>query len=167
MPTAVTHVLLTIIAVDLYRDYFYKHKKVITLHMVFLGGVFGLIPDIDIPIYWLLKNVFGISVGFFHRTYTHTFLIPLALLLFAVLFHKRHKLSIMLGIASFAVSFHIILDLVLMGYVAPFWPLSDITVGLGLLDRLAWPALMEGIDAILLLGWLWHEEKKHRITDFI
>ncbi len=24
-----------------------------------------------------------------------------------------------------------------------------------------------GLDALILLGWLWHEEKKHKISDFI
>jgi hypothetical protein len=24
-----------------------------------------------------------------------------------------------------------------------------------------------GLDALILLAWFWHEEKKHRISDFI
>lgn len=167
MPTAVTHVLLTIISVDLYRDYFFKHKRMITMKMLLWAGVFGLLPDIDIPIYWLLKNIIGLPVEWFHRTFTHSFLIPLILLILAIILQKMHKASIMLAIASFAWSLHIILDLLLMGYAIPFWPFYNIEVGVGILDRIGWPALMEGIDALLLLGWLWHEELKHKISDFI
>ncbi len=50
MPFAVTHVLLTIILVGLYRDYVTKHQKYFTLHTVFIAGFSGLLPDIDIPL---------------------------------------------------------------------------------------------------------------------
>ena len=79
MPLAVTHVLLTIMIVDLYRDYVAKHKKYFTLHTVFIAGFAGLLPDIDIPLNWVL-NIFG--AGIIHGTITHTplfafiFLIP-------------------------------------------------------------------------------------------
>ena len=55
MPLAVTHVLLTIIMVDLYRDYITKHKGYFTLHTVFIAGFAGLLPDIDIPLNWILN----------------------------------------------------------------------------------------------------------------
>lgn len=49
MPLAVTHVLLTIIAVDLFRDYFLKNKRYFTIHTVFIAGIAGLLPDMDLP----------------------------------------------------------------------------------------------------------------------
>lgn len=56
MPLAVTHVLLTIILVDLFRDYIMKnHKKYLTLHTIMIAGIAGLLPDIDIPLFWLLN----------------------------------------------------------------------------------------------------------------
>ena len=55
MPFAVTHVISSIILVDLYRDYVAKHKKYFTLHTVFIAGLAGLLPDIDLPLNWLLN----------------------------------------------------------------------------------------------------------------
>ena len=87
MPLAVTHVILTIILVDLYRDYFAKHKKYFTIHTLFIAGFAGLLPDIDIPLNWLL-SIFGISI--LHRTITHTplfaviFLVPAFIFLYNI-----------------------------------------------------------------------------------
>ena len=73
MPLAVTHVIITIIIVDLYRDYVTKHKKYFTLHTVFIAGLGGLLPDIDFPISHIL-NYFGYSAGLlYHGGITHTF----------------------------------------------------------------------------------------------
>ena len=54
MPQAVVHVLFAIIALDLVRDYLIKDKKKFPLHYVFIGGVAGLLPDIDIPVFWFV-----------------------------------------------------------------------------------------------------------------
>ncbi|MFH1409295.1 MAG: metal-dependent hydrolase [Nanoarchaeota archaeon] len=167
MPTAVTHVLLTIISVDIYRDYFYKHKDLISLKMLLWAGIIGLMPDIDIPIYWLLNNVLKLSVPWFHRAFSHTFLIPLLLVILAFVFREKHRTSIMFAIASFAWTGHLLLDMIFAGYAPIFWPFSKVEIGLDLLTRIGWPALQEGIDAVLLIAWLWHEEWKHKISDFI
>ena len=39
MPLAVTHVLLTIIAIDIFRDYIIKKKRLIPLNFLFIGGL--------------------------------------------------------------------------------------------------------------------------------
>ena len=61
MSLAVTHVILTIIAVDLYMDYFTKSKKYFTLHTILVAGIASLLPDIDILINWTLR-LFGYSI---------------------------------------------------------------------------------------------------------
>lgn len=168
MPQAVVHVLFTIIALDLIRDHFLKNKKQLPLHYVFIGGVAGLLPDIDIPLFWLMKNFLGFDVPWFHRVFTHT-------LLFAgifaaaslALFGISKKLSKIAAIIAFGVSFHIFLDWLLVGSVAPFYPFSYEAYGLDLINRTSLPGAIEGLEAIVLLWWLWHEEKKHKITDFI
>ncbi|MFH1133393.1 MAG: metal-dependent hydrolase [Nanoarchaeota archaeon] len=167
MPTAVTHVLLTIIAVDILRDYVFKHKHLLNMKVLLFAGVMGLAPDIDIPLYWLLKNILGLDIGWFHRTFTHSVFIPLIFLALALIYSKRHKVMVLFAVASFAWTFHIGLDMVFAGYAMPFWPLSTTAVGLDILGRLGWPDLMEGLDALLLLGWLLHEEIRHKISDFI
>lgn len=168
MPFAVTHVLASIISVDLYRDYFARHKKYFTLHTVFIAGFAGLLPDIDIP--------FGHFLGFFgidlmHRGFTHTplfasiFLIP-AFLLWKT---KKHKSAMYFFVISFGILSHIILDYAVSsdyGGIMFFYPFSNVQYGLDLLKN-ASHTFFAGLDAIILLLWLWHEEIKHKISDYI
>jgi membrane-bound metal-dependent hydrolase YbcI (DUF457 family) len=173
LPLAVTHVILTIIAIDLYRDYFAKNKKFLSLHLILIGGIAGLLPDIDIPLGWIL-NLFGINIV--HGSITHTlwfavlFFIP-CLLFYAKGNKKNALLYLVIGLGVFS---HIFLDWLLGGGmhygVMWFFPFSMQTYKIHLLNNLgslglnAW---QQGIDALILLAWLWHEEVKHKIKDFI
>lgn len=168
MPYAVTHVLAAIILVDLYRDYLAKHKKYFTLHTVLIAGIAGLLPDIDIPLNYLL-NFFGIHLV--HRTITHTpifgfiFLIPGSILWY----QKKHKQALHFFVISFGILLHIFLDYSLAsdpGRIMLFYPISTSTYALNLLQNIS-QNFFAGIDAIILLAWLWHEEMKHKISDFI
>ena len=168
MPFAVTHVLASIILVDLYRDYFAKHKKYFTLHTIFIAGFAGLLPDMDIPLNWLL-NLFGASLG--HRTITHTPLFAFIFLIPAFILwkNKKHKIAMYFFVTSFAVFLHIFLDYFFStdnGGIMFFYPLSMADYALNLLKG-ASTTFFAGIDAIMLLLWLWHEEFKHKISDFI
>ena len=168
MPFAVTHVLSSIILVDLYRDYFAKHRKYFTLHTIFIAGFAGLLPDIDIPLNWLL-NLFGANLG--HRIITHTPLFALVFLIPAlILLHKKkHTIAIYFFVTSFAVFLHIFLDYFFStdnGGIMFFYPFSTSDYALNLLKGTS-AMFFAGIDAIILLLWLWHEEIKHKISDFI
>ena len=168
MPQAVVHVLFTIIALDLFRDHLLKNKHKLSLHYVFIGGVAGLLPDIDIPIYWLLNKFLGFNVPFFHRVFTHTFLFILIFLFISLIyFDLNRKVSILFGIITFGVAFHIFLDWLLVGSITPFYPFSYTAYGLNLIGRIHLPLAVEGLEAIVLLWWLWHEEKTHKISDFV
>jgi len=174
MPFAVTHVLLAIIAVDLFRDYYMKqHKKYITLHTLVIAGIAGLLPDIDVPLNWLFTS-FGYSIPILQHGYlTHTpffgliFLIPA----FILWNKKKHKTATYFFVITFGILFHLFLDYVLGGGAPQgimfFWPLSTIPFKLHLLANFNLASLPAGIDAVILLAWLWHEEKKHKISDFI
>lgn len=168
MPFAVTHVLLSIIAVDLYRDYFAKHKRYFTLHTVFIAGFAGLLPDIDILLS-LFLNLFGVE--FLHRGSTHTILFGLIFLIPAIIlwFNKKHKTAMYFFVTTFGILLHIFLDFTFSsdtGGIMFFYPLSFAEFGLNLVKGFN-PILLAGIDAIILLLWLWHEEVKHKISDFI
>lgn len=168
MPQAVVHVLFTIIALDLLRDHFLKNKKKLPLHYIFIGGVAGLLPDIDVPLFWILNNFLGFSVPWFHRVFTHTFLFIIMFLAISLLYFDFNKrLSKLFLVVAFGVGFHIFLDWLVIGTIAPFYPFSDASYGLNLIKMVNLPAAMEGLEAIVLLAWLWHEEKLHRISDFI
>jgi|SRR3989338_9811761 len=168
MPFAVTHVLASIILVDLYRDYVAKHKKYFTLHTVFIAGFAGLLPDMDIPWGYLL-NFFGIEL--WHRTITHTLLFGLIFLIPAIILwkNKKHKAAMYFFVISFGILIHILLDYIVSsdnGGIMFFYPLSTASYALDLLKGTS-PTFFAGIDAIILLLWLWHEEMKHKISDFI
>ena len=170
MPFAVTHVLSSIILVDLYRDYFAKHKKYFTLHTIFIAGFAGLLPDIDIPINWFL-NFFGVSIS--HGTITHTPLFGLIFLIPGFIFwrQKRHKAAMYFFVVCFGILLHIFLDYFLGGGqnegIMVFYPFSEAAFKLHLLTKLNFPNIPAAIDAIILLLWLWHEEIKHKISDYL
>lgn len=178
MPFAVTHVLSSIIAVDLYRDYLTKHKKYFTLHTIFFAGLGGLLPDIDIPLGHVL-GWFGLELG--HRTITHTpffallFLIPgLILWMQNGRRKKTGKIALYLFVITFGIAMHLLLDFVLApdmaGGLVPFYPFSTAEYSMGLLGDLSTIQTMSifaAIDATLLILWLWHEEWRHKIRDYI
>ncbi|MBW2974973.1 metal-dependent hydrolase [Candidatus Woesearchaeota archaeon] len=167
MPLAVTHVLLTIIAIDIFRDYIIKNKKLIPLNYIFIGGIAGLLPDMDIPLFWLL-SIFNSSIAWFHGEFTHIFLIPAAILAISIIAYRfNSKMGILLGIISFGYAFHIALDFLFYGCnISPFWPFLNLGFR-GITGYIKLRNLEMGLDAFILLGWLWHEEVKHKISDFI
>jgi membrane-bound metal-dependent hydrolase YbcI (DUF457 family) len=173
MPLAVTHVILTIIAIDLYRDYFAKNKKLLSLHTILIGGIAGLLPDIDVPLGWIL-NYFGISLV--HGSITHTLWFSVLFFIPALLFYskKNYKVAVIYLVISLGVFSHIFLDWLLGGGmhegVMWFFPFSTATYKLHLLSNIGNAGLQmwqQAVDALILLLWLWHEEVKHKIKDFI
>ena len=169
MPFAVTHVLLAIIAVDLYRDYYAKHKKYFTLHTVFIAGFAGLLPDIDIPLNWFL-NLIGAEIV--HRTITHTPLFAMIFLIpaFILWSYKKHKIAMYFFVTTFGILLHLFLDYAFVvdaaGGIMFLYPFSAAAYGLNLLQNVS-PGMFAAMDAIILMLWLWHEEMKHKISDFI
>ncbi len=167
MPTAVVHVLLTIIAIDLFRDYFLPkhHLKKFPRWMVLVGGIAGLLPDVDMPFTWAYNFIFGTNVNF-HAGVTHAYIFAALFLGVAWLLHfmKKEKASMLFAIIFFGYAFHITLDFfVLGGAYMPLWPFSAFQMPRTFisLDHLF------GLDAILLILWLVHEEFKHKIKDYI
>jgi membrane-bound metal-dependent hydrolase YbcI (DUF457 family) len=167
---AVTHVILTIILVDLYRDYVTKHRKYFTIYTLFIAGIGGLLPDIDIPLSQII-SYFGYSPGLLsHGEITHTILFGLIFLIpaFILLRKKKHKESMYFFVISFGILFHIFLDLIVNeGYYMLLWPLTTQTYSITQLANLGMNGIQVSLDAIILLLWLYHEEVKHKIKDFI
>jgi membrane-bound metal-dependent hydrolase YbcI (DUF457 family) len=170
MPLAVTHILLAIIIVDLFRDYVIKdHKKYFTLHTLLIAGIGGLLPDIDIPISWAVKFL-GLNIPLLlHRGITHTLLFSLIFLVSGIILWKKKNLKIAgyFFVLSFGIFLHLMLDFVLGSWevgVMWFWPIVQTPFKLMTVDL---REFIMGLDAILLLSWLWHEEHKHKIVDFI
>ncbi|MBU2634111.1 MAG: metal-dependent hydrolase [Nanoarchaeota archaeon] len=170
MPYAVTHVLIAIIIADIIRDYFLKKK--FSLIYILIAGIAGLLPDIDIPIYWIINSFTNIPD--IHRAFTHTIFLPLILFGLAFIFKnkKLFKLDLKLTflMLSLGTFIHLLLDFTLAGYIVLFYPVSYTIYGLNLVQYL--PSIIQetffpSLDAVLLILWLIHEEVKHKISDFI
>ena len=172
MPLAVTHVILTIIVVDIYRDYFLKNKEHFTLHTVMIAGIAGLLPDIDIPLSKLLA-MFNYFPGWLqHGGITHTIFFGIIFLIPALYFWKKQNKTIATYFfaITFGILFHIFLDFFLGGGrwegIMFFWPILDQSYKLHLLHDFGRDIFLS-LDAVILLLWLYHEEVKHKISDFI
>ena len=173
MTFAVTQVFTSLIAGDLHRDYISKHRKHFTLHTIFIAGFAGLLPDIDIPLGKFLE-LFGVELS--HRTFTHTpffaliFLIP-AFILWGM---NKKKVAVYFFVTTFGIFTHLLLDFVISpdmaGGVLLLYPFSYAQFSIGLLPNLNTIQTMQlfaAIDAVILMLWLWHEEWKHKIRDYI
>ncbi|HII15927.1 MAG TPA: metal-dependent hydrolase [Nanoarchaeota archaeon] len=167
MTNAATHILVPLILADIYRDYIARKK--FHLFYVLVAGIAGLFPDIDIAIYWILNLFSKVPIGAVHRQFTHTIFIPLAFLLVALLWKKNRKAALFFGMISFGIFTHLVLDVLFAGQIAPFYPFSQVPIGLNLLSMLGIEAgiFPTVLDGVLLAGWLIHEFVKHRIRDFI
>jgi hypothetical protein len=175
MPFAVTHVILTIIIIDIFRDYI--AKKRFSMWFVLIGGVAGLLPDIDLPITWIWNFISNTSISF-HRLYTHSILWPLILLIIGIIINSlnkaeytifkwdvpKHKIFLFFIMLSFGWFFHIFLDCMLAAdgllNFLPGIPLSFCP------SAFSNESLM-GLDAIILVLWLIHEQWKHEIKDYV
>lgn len=178
MPQAVTHFLIPVILLEIFRNLFVKYKTSFPVHYVFIGGLAGLLPDFDVAAYYVL-SFFGFTINEVHRTFSHNIFVPLFFVLLAVIFYKfknkelgKHhlKLSKIFLVIAFGISIHLLLDMIVQGYVAPFYPILNGSVGLNLIKFFpcAWQnTIIPTLDAVLLILWMIYLEVKHKISDFI
>ena len=172
MPLAVTHILVPLVLADIYRDYI--SKKRFNIRYVLIAGLAGLLPDIDILIGWVLNIFKYFDISQLHRTFTHTLFFPLAFLILFLLtenynprFIKRQKLKLnyIFLATAFGVLIHILLDALFSG---PVYILPNIRFGFNLIPLDSFQGtFFAGLDAIIIVIWLIHEELKHRISDYI
>jgi len=155
----------------------YTHTFIIPV-IILIAGIAGLLPDIDVIAYWFLHLAFGTPLEAIHRVYTHTFIIPIIILAAGLIIWKSKKLNINLGsrmrlgpiiiLIAFGYFIHIVLHFLIIGVVYPFYPLSSISIGLNMVSYSGvGGSLLAGLDAILLVLWLVHEEMRHKISDYI
>ncbi len=180
MPQAVTHVLVPIILLSIFRYIYQKRtKKEFHMQYVLIGGLAGVIPDFDIPIYWVISN-FGYAFEQVHRTFLHTLFIPVIFLALAFISNLTFKrkigknnlsLTTILLICAFGSLIHLILDATIAGYIMPLYPLSLLKIGTGFPFNLFPENLglmfLATLDGVLFILWIIYLELKHKISDFI
>ncbi len=163
MGLAVTHVIITIVILDLFRHYVFGKQK-FPRYLLVIGGIAGLFPDIDIPIGWMMTLFTGTQITL-HRIFTHSFIFPLLFLIIAIVLHynKNHKWGRIGYVIAAGWTLHIIFDCIYGGYLPLVWPFDLIT------SCPSWGLMKfsEGIDAIILVLWLAHEEIHNKIRDYI
>ena len=178
MAQAVLHILLPLILLSLFKDYYDKtHKRKFSLRYVLIGGLAGILPDIDFIFLWITsftKNPIN-----YHGTITHSLIFPIFFFILFLIF-KNTKLEIkakkqnlkwstIFLVIFFGVLIHIILDLLFHPSSFPFYPLA-INLGINLknfIPEQLYSLLIPTIDAILFIFWLIYLELKHKISDFI
>ncbi len=149
MPQVITHILVPLILASLFRDYYIKrkNKKKFPLHYVLIAGISGVLPDLDVAVFWILY-FFGFTFDSIHRTFMHTLFVPLIFVLLALITSKvkskelgKHKLklSIIFLMIAFGSFIHLLLDATFQGSIIPFYPLSNFSVGMDILGYLPLP----------------------------
>lgn len=155
MALAVTHILVAIVIVSLYRTYFAKPK--FSKWYVLLAGIAGLLPDLDYPLQTIFPDY--IFHGMFHLVYVAVLLSLIALILYY--FELSRKYYLIVGILAFGFFLHLSLDCVAGGYEF-FYPFSAMNFCPKSVPARFWP----GLDAIILVLWLIHEYYAHKIKAF-
>lgn len=177
MPHAVTHIIITMVIVSLIRHYIVG-KQNMKLYLVLVGGLGGILPDLDIPIYWVLRFLNGANLLDVHRGTTHTIYFLLIFIIIALVFQflvKHKELTKVFWILSLGIFLHLILDAVLSGYINPlyfdFLGIRfgiDYPIGLNILDFQGGleDTLVPAFDGVVLILWLIHEYAKNNIKEF-
>jgi len=165
MPNAVTHVLLALILLSFFRHHIVKRKD-FPLYLVLIGGIAGLLPDIDVLIYWFTSGIFTLSEV--HRLFTHNFIIPIVIFLIGLIVWKyKDKVGKVFMAVGFGWFLHVWLDGFFSGTVYPLYPFTNLSWGLNLFPSTIFSgSLYAGIDAILLIGWLVYEYWQHNIKEY-
>lgn len=179
MPNPLTHVLISIILIELFREYVIKNNRVFPRYYILVAAIGGIIPDLDYIAYYLLFPR-GYGIEELHRTFLHSLFIPLIFVLIGLFIlkinfkinwlRKRHvRLSVVFFILAFGSLIHIILDAIFSGVIMPFYPVSFWKIGLNivvLFPEEIRSSISHLIDVILLFFWLFWMEFKLRISDY-
>ena len=164
MAGPVTHVLVPMILLEVYRRYI--SKKSFPYWMVLLGGLFGALPDFDIVIGYGWNALTGHHT-WMHRMFSHSLLLVLMSLAAGLVFYlgyrnrwwKRKKwityTYTILFIASFAVFTHVMLDCI-NGFQYIFWPLS---FSCSCPNWIPDPKTAMVLDGVMLVLWLLLDER--------
>ncbi len=155
MAQAVTHVLIAIILVAIYRDYYAKPK--FSNFYILLAGFAGLLPDLDYPLHLMFPQYF--YHGQFHIMFVPMILVLATIFLYALKSDRKYYLAS--EILALGYILHFALDCMGGGYDY-FAILPIMNYCPQLIAQKFWPAA----DAIILMLWLCYEYYGHKIREF-
>ncbi len=164
MAYAVTHVLVPIIILDVLRHYVFGLKK-FPRYLIVVGGIAGLLPDIDIILGWIYNWFIPANVDV-HGMFSHSLFFPIVFIFIAIYFEYIHntKWRNILYVTAFGWFMHILLDWLYGEYKAIFWPF--LTADPTLFPSWNLWIYSAHIDAIILVLWLVHEELHGYVKDY-
>lgn len=173
MSYTTTHVLVTIIALELFRDYYLKNNKKFPRYYILVGALASVFPD--------LEYLFLLS--FKERYFLHSIFVPLTFFILGLLayiinlrykeFSKRHMnisfISFIFFIFAFGSLTHLILDFIFVDTIRVFYPFSNYEIGLELVSK--FPSylrelILPTLDAFLLFFWILWLQFKLKIYDY-
>jgi len=170
MPYTTTHVLVAIVLIELFREYFFKNNNKFPRYYILIAAIAGILPD--------LEYVFQLPADL-HRSFFHSLFFPLIFLVLGLIvlklnfkdkwLRKRHmKLSFILFIFAGGSLLHILLDVILREGAMLFYPFLKIWIGLNLISYLPFSEELSLviIDTILIFLWILWMEFKLKIDDY-
>lgn len=164
MALAVTHVILTVVLLDIFRHYVFRLKK-FPRYLLVVGGIAGLLPDVDVPLTWAYNFLTGAKIDL-HGDFTHSLIFPLVFLGIAGILYYQKKMNwakIFYVIAA-GLFFHLFLDCLFGGYKTFFWPFIETS---RFCPQWGLYGYAVHIDAVILIIWLVHEEVHKKVRDYI
>src|SRR3989338_6271842 len=186
MAYAITHFFTSVFLAVLLKSKFSEINKYIHVKELFIIGLFGILPDIDVfP--FIINSYLNLGWSNIHRLITHNLTIATAIFLIGLFLYFKNKpelrisqlgpanksslgkwgLIFMLG--GIGWSSHLFLDWLLSGTITPFYPFSNFETGINIIPennlRLG-SYVLGGIDAAVLLTWSWFAILKETLKDF-
>ncbi|HLD11056.1 MAG TPA: metal-dependent hydrolase [Candidatus Nanoarchaeia archaeon] len=172
MVLAVAHTLLAILYVDLFKRI--TKTNLLTKWHFFATAIAGLLPDSDIIIRFIIKNILKMPLpnlldhrGIFHTPFfALIFFIPGIILFFT----KKRNIAIYLLIATFGIMLHISLDYITSGGIHDgimwLYPISTHAYQ-GIIGFVYDVDLLTiSLDAFLLITWFFYILKTKRLKEF-
>lgn len=166
MPQAVVHFVIPIVLGVLIWKIYTKNKP-LSLICALALGMGGILPDIDYAVFWPLYSLGIVSdLAAVHRTYTHSLFFPFLLFIAGLVLVKTRitlkgsNIGLLTMLLSAGSLVHMVLDALISGYVMPFYPLSLMEMGTGLLDSIGEElrhdviATLDGIVFVCTLAYL-------------
>lgn len=170
MPYTTTHVLVSIIAIELFREYFSKNNNKFPRYYILIAAISGIFPDIE---YLFL-------LSFKERYFLHSIFIPMIFLLLGLASMKLNVKDKYFGMRHMNIAFiffvfsagsliHIILDSIFVDTIPLFYPFLDYKIGLELVNKFPQhlrELVLPIVDGILLFFWLVWLQFKLKIGDY-
>lgn len=162
--------LVAIIIIELFREYYFKDNKKFPRYYILLAAIAGVFPDIE----------YLLALSYQDRLFLHSIFVPLIFLflgLLAMKFDVKHRelgkrhmnLAFIFFVFAGGSLIHMGLDSIFVDTLMPFYPFSNYEVGLEIVYRFPehlQELVLPVVDAVLLFFWLLWMQFKLKIDDY-